>query len=74
MAKGDEVRVFVRGIENAVLVSADKAGRKLVTEFDKDGSVQWFLVHEKTWTDKTVKTTRFAAAEVLAITSNFTEE
>ena len=74
MAKGDKVTVYLRGVADGLDVEATKAGRKLVTEFDKDANIQWFLVHEKTWTDKIVKTARFNAVDVVAISTNFEEE
>lgn len=67
MAKGDSIAIMIRGADNPVMVIAEKAGRKLVLDTDKDMGLSWILVHEKTWTDKTVKTSKFAATDVVAI-------
>lgn len=74
MAKGDSVKVYLKGLPEPIKVEAFKAGRKLETEFDKDGAAQWFLVHEKTWTDRTMNTTRFAVTEIAAIVLDLTED
>ena len=75
MAKGDTVSVWVRGVEGkAIDVIAQKAGRKLEIGFEKISNIQWLLVHEKTWTDKVVKTTRFNAADVMIVDTNFEVE
>jgi phosphoribosylpyrophosphate synthetase len=73
MAKGDQVLVVLRGVENPVIVSTDKSGRKLATDSSKEQGVNWILIHEKTWTDRIVKTSKFAAADVVAMISNFEE-
>lgn len=73
MAKGDQITVVLRGQDTPIIVEAEKAGRVLVTDDEKANGIQWMLVHEKTWTGKTKKTTRFAAGDVVAMISNFEE-
>lgn len=72
MAKGDQVEVVLRG-SGRIVVAAEKAGRKLVTANSKENGIAWILVHEQTWTNKIVKTSRFAASDVIAMISNFEE-
>lgn len=74
MSKGDQYVVAIRGRDEPVLVTADKAGRKLVIDSEKDQGVNWILIHEKTWTDKIVKTSRFSASDVVAIISELKEQ
>lgn len=69
MAKGDTVTVTTRA--GTFKVEAEKAGRKLVTEWTKDQGINWLLVHEQTWTGKTKNTTRFAAGDVVVLSTNF---
>lgn len=74
MAKGDKIIVVLRGVENPIIVEALKAGRTLHEDSEKDLGVQWILIHEMTWTGKTTKTTRFAAADVVAMIKDVKEE
>jgi hypothetical protein len=74
MAKGDTIAVYIRGLEGGITVKADKAGRVLEEETTKESGVTWLHVHEKTWTGKTVRTTSFAASEVIAVVRDITEE
>lgn len=70
MAKGDTISVWLRGVPEPIRVTASKNGRKLTQEAEKEGGVMWVLIHEKTWTDVVVKTTKFSASDVIAVVSD----
>lgn len=74
MAKGDTIRVWLRGVPDPIEVRASKNGRKLAEDTEKEGGVSWWLIHEKTWTNVIVKTTKFAASDVIAIVSDVSDE
>ena len=66
MAKGDTVRVDLRGAEPVTIV-ARQNGRVLETETEKDTGVSWTTVTEKTRGGTVIRTSKFRTDEVIAI-------
>jgi hypothetical protein len=76
MAKGDSISVTYRtgtGVITHTTI-ATKGGRTVDYEFVKDGGVPWLVVTEKTRSGTEIRTNRYVATEVVAVTSEPEDE
>lgn len=69
MAKGDTIRLVVRGMD-AITVSASQNGRNVEVEDRKIGSMTWLVVKETTRGGTTVREVRAPHTEVLGVDIN----
>lgn len=72
MAKGDYVSVTTR-TGTQFVVKADIGGRKVETDWVKEGNIQWYEARVVTRGGTPVETLRFPTDEIIAIQSQIRE-